>query len=55
MLNKVKHLLWAFPNSFAKPREAKSRFFVAVSILSVAEGLLRMTLDGTVGHQVMGI
>jgi hypothetical protein len=55
MLNKVKHLLWAFPNSFVKPREAKSRFFVAVSILSVAEGLLRMTLDGTVGHQVMGI
>jgi hypothetical protein len=30
MLNKVKHLLYAFPNSFNQPGKVKSRFFVSM-------------------------
>jgi hypothetical protein len=46
MLNEVKHLLCAFCNSYDQDRKVKSRFFVAEFILSMAEGLLRMTHEG---------
>jgi hypothetical protein len=41
MLNAVKHLLCAFPNSFDQERKIKSRFFVAK--------LLRMTPEINAG------
>jgi hypothetical protein len=46
MLKEVKHLLCAFRNSYDQDRKVKSRFFVAEFILSMAEGLLRMTHEG---------
>jgi hypothetical protein len=47
MLNEVKHLLCAFPTSSTRT-EKSNRFFVAEFILSMAEGLLRMTHEGKV-------
>jgi hypothetical protein len=43
MLNEMKHLLCAFFSSYRQDGKVKSRFFVAEFILSIAEGLLRMT------------
>jgi hypothetical protein len=55
MLSAVKHLLCICSASFGQSRKVKSGFFVAESILSVAEGFLRMTHESNAEYGVVSV